>query len=133
MRPSAGKHTAAARLFEGEGGARTIEQLFARDRCAGRDTRTSAPRRYWARCTITPKRLRQAFEGGCPDQCAVFCLPMRDRYRALMLEGYERHPDAFTSSAAERAAFPMAWWESRLDVSPLAARWCSVPSTAPRS
>ena len=31
-----------------------------------------------------------------------------------MLDAYERHPDAFTSSAAERAALPPAWWEKRL-------------------
>ena len=35
-------------------------------------------------------------------------------YRDLMLEAYEAHPDAFTSSAAERAALPLAWWERRL-------------------
>ena len=35
-------------------------------------------------------------------------------YRALMLEAYEAHPDAFTSSPAERAALPLTWWESRL-------------------
>lgn len=35
-------------------------------------------------------------------------------YRALMLEAYARHPDAFTSSADERAALPIAWWEARL-------------------
>ena len=35
-------------------------------------------------------------------------------YRALMLEAYEAHPDAFTSSAAERAALPLGWWEARL-------------------
>ncbi len=35
-------------------------------------------------------------------------------YRALMLEAYARHPDAFTSSAAERAQLPVAWWEDRL-------------------
>ncbi|HEY3178052.1 MAG TPA: GNAT family N-acetyltransferase [Casimicrobiaceae bacterium] len=35
-------------------------------------------------------------------------------YRALMLEAYERHPDAFTSSVSERAALPLSWWESRL-------------------
>jgi len=35
-------------------------------------------------------------------------------YRALMLEAYEAHPDAFTSSVAERAALPLAWWQSRL-------------------
>jgi ribosomal protein S18 acetylase RimI-like enzyme len=37
------------------------------------------------------------------------------RYRALMLEAYSLHPDAFTSSARERAALPLSWWESRLD------------------
>jgi RimJ/RimL family protein N-acetyltransferase len=35
-------------------------------------------------------------------------------YRALMLEAYARHPDAFTSSAAERTALPLSWWEARL-------------------
>ena len=35
-------------------------------------------------------------------------------YRDLMLEAYQAHPDAFTSSAAERAALPLAWWERRL-------------------
>ncbi|OLF51686.1 GNAT family N-acetyltransferase [Pseudomonas chlororaphis] len=39
-------------------------------------------------------------------------------YRALMLEAYERHPQAFTSSVGERAAMPLSWWESRLS-SPL--------------
>lgn len=42
-------------------------------------------------------------------------------YRELMLEAYEQHPDAFTSSHAERAALPLAWWESRLAVAPLAS------------
>lgn len=35
-------------------------------------------------------------------------------YRELMLEAYERHPEAFTSSYSERAALPKSWWESRL-------------------
>lgn len=43
-------------------------------------------------------------------------------YRALMLEAYARHPDAFTSSAEERAALPLAWWEARLDESPRAGQ-----------
>ena len=34
-------------------------------------------------------------------------------YRALMLEAYEAHADAFTSSVAERAALPLDWWQSR--------------------
>jgi RimJ/RimL family protein N-acetyltransferase len=35
-------------------------------------------------------------------------------YRALMLEAYDRHPQAFTSSVRERACMPLEWWESRL-------------------
>lgn len=35
-----------------------------------------------------------------------------------MLEAYTAHPDAFTSSAAERAALPPAWWEARLSAEP---------------
>jgi RimJ/RimL family protein N-acetyltransferase len=35
-------------------------------------------------------------------------------YRALMLEAYTVHPDAFTSSANERVALPLTWWEERL-------------------
>ncbi len=36
------------------------------------------------------------------------------RYRALMLDAYARHPDAFTSSARERTGLPLSWWEARL-------------------
>lgn len=35
-------------------------------------------------------------------------------YRALMLEAYGRHPEAFTSTVAERESQPMAMWEARL-------------------
>jgi hypothetical protein len=35
-------------------------------------------------------------------------------YRRLMLDAYGLHPDAFTSSAAERGVLPISWWESRL-------------------
>ena len=35
-------------------------------------------------------------------------------HRALMLEAYERHPDAFTSSTSERARLPISWWAERL-------------------
>ncbi|MET0544659.1 MAG: GNAT family N-acetyltransferase [Variovorax sp.] len=42
-------------------------------------------------------------------------------YRALMLEAYARHPDAFTSSAAERAVLPLSWWEARLSMAPAAS------------
>jgi len=37
-----------------------------------------------------------------------------DAHRALMLEAYERHPDAFTSSTSERARLPVSWWAERL-------------------
>ncbi|MCJ2371440.1 GNAT family N-acetyltransferase [Pseudomonas sp. RGM 3321] len=36
-------------------------------------------------------------------------------YRAMMLEAYDRHPDAFTSDVTEREVLPLAWWEKRLD------------------
>lgn len=36
------------------------------------------------------------------------------QYRALVLEAYKQHPEAFTSSVAERGAMPLSWWESRL-------------------
>jgi len=42
-------------------------------------------------------------------------------YRALMLEAYALHPDAFISSVAERAALPLSWWQSRLSEAPFAA------------
>jgi ribosomal protein S18 acetylase RimI-like enzyme len=35
-------------------------------------------------------------------------------YRTLMLEGYRLAADAFTSTADERAALPLAWWERRI-------------------
>ncbi len=35
-------------------------------------------------------------------------------YRALMLEAYDLHPQAFTSTVRERAVMPLGWWESRL-------------------
>lgn len=37
-----------------------------------------------------------------------------DAYRALMLQAYAQHPEAFTSSLDERAALPSAWWSARL-------------------
>ncbi len=39
-------------------------------------------------------------------------------YRELMLQAYAQHPAAFTSSAPERAALPLAWWEERLADAP---------------
>ncbi|NUT73644.1 GNAT family N-acetyltransferase [Pseudomonas sp. C1C7] len=35
-------------------------------------------------------------------------------YRALTLEAYDRHPQAFTSSVRERSSLPLSWWEARL-------------------
>jgi len=35
-------------------------------------------------------------------------------YRALMLAAYASHPEAFTSTVAEREPLPLAWWEARL-------------------
>ena len=35
-------------------------------------------------------------------------------HRELMLEAYDRHPEAFTSSTAERVALPLSWWADRL-------------------
>lgn len=48
--------------------------------------------------------------------CPVIRLGPRhaDAYRALMLQGYAQHPEAFASSAAERAALPPAWWAARV-------------------
>ncbi|MDY7563257.1 GNAT family protein [Pseudomonas sp. 10B1] len=37
-------------------------------------------------------------------------------YRALMLEAYRLHPDAFTSDVEEREALSIGWWEKRLDI-----------------
>jgi RimJ/RimL family protein N-acetyltransferase len=35
-------------------------------------------------------------------------------YRALMLEAYALHPDAFTSTVAERCDLPLSWWAARV-------------------
>ena len=42
-------------------------------------------------------------------------------YRPLMLEAYDAHPDAFTSSVGERSALPQSWWASRLRDGPCAS------------
>ncbi len=34
-------------------------------------------------------------------------------YRELMLEGYARHPEAFTATVEERQDLPLAFWEQR--------------------
>jgi len=41
-------------------------------------------------------------------------------YRHLMLEAYQSHPEAFTSSVEERAALPLSWWGERLAEAALA-------------
>ncbi len=47
--------------------------------------------------------------------CVLRLLPSHAMaYRTLMLQAYAEHPEAFTSSAAERAALLLAWWEARL-------------------
>ena len=42
-------------------------------------------------------------------------------YRALMLQAYAQHPQAFTSSVAERAVLPLIWWKQRLSEASRAA------------
>lgn len=37
-----------------------------------------------------------------------------ETYRALMLQGYALHPEAFTASVAERGPLPISWWQQRL-------------------
>jgi RimJ/RimL family protein N-acetyltransferase len=39
-------------------------------------------------------------------------------YRALMLQAYARHPEAFTSEVSERSDLPLSWWERRLSAEP---------------
>ena len=54
----------------------------------------------------------------------VMCQTMRlepkhaPEYRALMLQAYALHPDAFTSSVAEREGLPLLWWQARLSATP---------------
>ena len=36
-------------------------------------------------------------------------------YRHLMLEAYERHPEAFVSTITQREHLPLSWWQSQLD------------------
>ena len=43
-----------------------------------------------------------------------------EAYRRLMLEAYSAHPEAFTSSVAEREALPLSWWQQRLTTDPSA-------------
>jgi RimJ/RimL family protein N-acetyltransferase len=52
-------------------------------------------------------------------------LDVRDAqpYRSLMIEGYGRHPDAFTASVAERGPLPIAWWANRIEQEFVAGAW----------
>ena len=36
-------------------------------------------------------------------------------YCRLMLEAYERHPEAFVSTITRRDLVPLSWWQSQLD------------------
>ncbi len=68
----------------------------------------------------SPERTARAGEGAAP-LIRRLTPEHAPAYRALMLEAYALHPDAFTSSVAERAGLPLAWWQARLDASPQAA------------
>lgn len=46
-----------------------------------------------------------------------------EAHRALMLAAYAREPRAFTSTAAEREALPLAWWARRLDGDAVWGAW----------
>ena len=52
--------------------------------------------------------------GGVSPNLVVLTAAHLSDYRALMLEAYASCPDAFTSTAEERAAQPEAFWERRL-------------------
>jgi RimJ/RimL family protein N-acetyltransferase len=41
-------------------------------------------------------------------------IPDAAAWRVLMIDGYTQHPDAFTTSAHERAGLPVSWWAARL-------------------
>lgn len=44
-----------------------------------------------------------------------------EAYRALMLQAYAEHPDAYTSTVAEREPLPLAWWRERMPLADDAA------------
>lgn len=52
--------------------------------------------------------------------CVRLTPPDAEAYRSLMLEAYATHPEAFTSSVAEREALPLSWWQQRLTNDPAA-------------
>lgn len=49
-----------------------------------------------------------------PMHVAPLCVDDAPRCRELMLEAYAQAADAFTSTAEERAAQPLAWWAERI-------------------
>lgn len=53
-----------------------------------------------------------------PVQAALLPVQYTAEYRDLMLHAYAQHPEAFTSSAAERERLPLSWWEARLSGGP---------------
>ena len=50
----------------------------------------------------------------CPAQIRPLTPADAAAHRTLMLAAYAREPEAFTSTAAERAALPLSWWAQRL-------------------
>lgn len=58
--------------------------------------------------------VRAADRGDGPLRVEVLGAHHAPVYRSLMLEAYEQAADAFTSTAEERAAEPLAWWERRI-------------------
>jgi len=53
-------------------------------------------------------------DAATPMHVARLCAQDAPRYRELMLEAYVQAADAFTSTADERAALPLAWWVERI-------------------
>ncbi len=44
-------------------------------------------------------------------------------YRALMLDAYARHPDAFTATVDERGSMPLDWWIARVERELVVGAW----------
>jgi ribosomal protein S18 acetylase RimI-like enzyme len=63
--------------------------------------------------------------GTSPSRLEIRRLVVSDAapYRALLLDGYASHPDAFTASVAERGGLPLAWWESRIGTECVFGAW----------
>lgn len=49
-----------------------------------------------------------------PGAVSLLSADHAQAYRALMLEAYQLHPDAFTTTPADRALLPISWWRQRL-------------------